>query len=350
MSAWQNARLAGGAAVMRAMGLPRIARRRYDWYPLVVTYHGVHDGSLADDHARFSTKHVGVGDFRRQLEWLRRHYEIVPLSEIESILREGRWRRGVAAITFDDGYENNLTVAWPVLKALGLPATLFVTVEVVDRRRPYDHDRIELSLRYASARRIDLEAGGARRTFELCDDATRAAAVYAAKAWYASLPADKAARWLDQLMAQCWQDDFVDRCPVAYRPLTWPQVRRLSDEGFEIGSHTLSHPHLARVDDARLRRELTESRAVLEAKLGRPVLRVSYPYGSVDARTPRAAAEAGYASGYTTRTWWTTDPRDAYRVARISVGAGQPFGLFVVAMTRALQLVGLGGRSATTSS
>lgn len=76
--------------------------------------------------------------------------------------------------------------------------------------------------------------------------------------------------------------------------LSWSQLRSLAEAGWEIGSHTISHPPLPEVDDARLARELVGSRRDCEERLGRPCHSIAYPYGELDGRVVRAVAEAGY--------------------------------------------------------
>lgn len=80
-------------------------------------------------------------------------------------------------------------------------------------------------------------------------------------------------------------------------PMTWEQTRELADIGWEIGSHTRSHPRLTDLDDLKLAEELAGSRADCEQRLGRPCTSIAYPYGDVDDRTVAAAAQAGYAAG-----------------------------------------------------
>ncbi len=327
---------------MRATGLTLLARHRYDWMPAVLAYHGVHDGSLADDHTLFNTKHVSFREFQRQLRWLKRHYHVVSLAEVESALRTGETRRRLAAITIDDGYENNFTVAWPILKELGLPATVFVTVNVIENQQPYDHDRVELALRCTDRSAVELTSNGETRAFELNSSSTRSNAVYAIKAWLSKLPGDRAVALRDQLMARCWDDNFLRQHRVAYQPMSWQQVRQLADEGMEIASHTLSHPHLARIGDGDVLRELRDSRRILEGRIARPVTRISYPHGSFDQRTERIAAEIGYTSAFTSRPWFSGTSPSLYAIPRVSVSAGAPFGVFVVSATRALQMVGRG--------
>ena len=80
-------------------------------------------------------------------------------------------------------------------------------------------------------------------------------------------------------------------------PMSWEQLHRLGAEGWEIGSHTRSHPRLTHLDEPSLDAELTGSKEELERRLHRPCRSIAYPYGDVDGRVVAAARSAGYATG-----------------------------------------------------
>jgi peptidoglycan/xylan/chitin deacetylase (PgdA/CDA1 family) len=138
-------------------------------------------------------------------------------------------------VTFDDAYRSIGEHALPVLSRLGLPATLFVPTHWVGRDTPM------------AWRGIDRYVGGAHESELL--------------------------------------------------PLSWTEIASLSNAGWEIGSHTRSHPDLTTLGDEALRTELAGSRADLEERLGRPCRAIAYPYGFLDARVVQAAERAGYRTG-----------------------------------------------------
>jgi peptidoglycan/xylan/chitin deacetylase (PgdA/CDA1 family) len=80
-------------------------------------------------------------------------------------------------------------------------------------------------------------------------------------------------------------------------PMSWDDLRGLSDRGWEIGSHTRTHPHLTELDAGAVADELERSRAECAEAMGRPCLSIAYPYGDVDAAVAAAAGRAGYAAG-----------------------------------------------------
>jgi peptidoglycan/xylan/chitin deacetylase (PgdA/CDA1 family) len=82
------------------------------------------------------------------------------------------------------------------------------------------------------------------------------------------------------------------------RTMTWDELRAIAEEGVEVGSHTCSHAHLARLGDAELRRELVESRERIEAQLGRQCRLLAYPFGEHDARVRAATKAAGYTAAF----------------------------------------------------
>jgi peptidoglycan/xylan/chitin deacetylase (PgdA/CDA1 family) len=83
------------------------------------------------------------------------------------------------------------------------------------------------------------------------------------------------------------------------RPMSWAETRQLADSGWEIGSHTASHPHLTEIDDGELARQLRESRTRCEENLDRPCTSIAYPYGDHDERVVAATGEAGYEAAAT---------------------------------------------------
>jgi len=150
------------------------------------------------------------------------------------------WGRTVA-VTFDDAYRSTLEQAAPVLASLGVPGTVFAPTDWIGRDEPMTWPGIE--------------------------------------EWSPGPHAD-------ELLC-----------------LDWSGLGTLADAGWEVGSHTRSHPHLSQLaGDERLRDELAGSREVMEANLGRPVDSIAYPYGDFDARVVSVAGETGYrAAGTLTR-------------------------------------------------
>ena len=118
-------------------GFPRVRngldRRRGRGRLTVLTYHQVKDP--ADDCST-----VGVAAFRQQMQYLKDHYRVVPLSGGVRALSEPGHGERLVSITFDDGYRDNATIAAPILRELGLTACFFVSTDMIGTSRPFPHD------------------------------------------------------------------------------------------------------------------------------------------------------------------------------------------------------------------
>ena len=201
--------------------------------------------------------------FARHLELLAREHPVVPLRD----LVEGRYKDGAVAITFDDGYADNLHEALPI--ADKVPVTVFVTVEPVLEGGRFWWDEIagiEPGLRGKLHARLKGLPGRERR---------------------------------GRIASLSWREE-ADRG----RPLTLDELRDLASRpGVEIGAHTLSHPSLALLPAAEQERELAAGRTRLEEMLARPVTLLAYPFGKpgdVSEETETLARRAGYRAAFTT--------------------------------------------------
>jgi peptidoglycan/xylan/chitin deacetylase (PgdA/CDA1 family) len=156
-------------------------------------------------------------------------------------------------VTFDDAFRDVLDVM-PVLERLGLPATVFAVTDFADDGRPFA---------------------------------------------VPELAAEAAAH------------------PERLATMTWDELRALAERGVEIGSHTVTHPHLPRLSDSELERELGDSRARVEDELGRPCRLLAYPYGEHDPRVHEVVRRCGYEAAFA--LWAGAVPANRFALPRIDI-------------------------------
>jgi peptidoglycan/xylan/chitin deacetylase (PgdA/CDA1 family) len=127
-------------ALMKAYLASKVAAARDSVYArlgvgrlTVLAYHQIKDP--ADDCST-----VGPAAFHEQMQYLKQQYQVLPLGEAVTVAGVRGWSGRVVAITFDDGYLDNATIAAPILRSLGLPACFFVATDMVGSRRPFPHD------------------------------------------------------------------------------------------------------------------------------------------------------------------------------------------------------------------
>jgi peptidoglycan/xylan/chitin deacetylase (PgdA/CDA1 family) len=161
------------------------------------------------------------------------------------------------AITFDDGFRSVPRLAAPILRRLGVPATLFVATAFPGSGHPLAWPHLD--------------------------------------------------RWVGT------------RYEHELEPSGWAELAGLRDAGWEIGSHTVTHPRLTELPSEQLERELHDSRAEIERRLGGSCRSVSYPYGAVDARVAQVAKATGFLAGAALLP--TPRARDALRFPRVLISA-----------------------------
>lgn len=213
----------------------------------------------------------------RQLRYLRRTFTMVPPAEFAASIGEprtpGRQRR--ATITFDDGLRSNVLVAYPILCALGIPATFFVCPALIEQRRwLWTHE----------ARRR-LQFAGAHLRQELARELGAPSEIEAFVQWMKKLAFPHRTRAEARLKQATAAFVASDQDREAFDLAGWDELRSLDPSIVTVGSHTMTHPVLPSMSGPEIEAELRDSRRMIEAKLARPAEFFSYPNGDVDERT-----------------------------------------------------------------
>jgi peptidoglycan/xylan/chitin deacetylase (PgdA/CDA1 family) len=299
-----DARSAGGkrpqlARVARRLGaMPLLGWARAAWRRdvRILAYHRVLE-SIEPEGFRFDSELISASSdqFRRQLAIVKRRFAPMRFDELADCLDRGRpVPRRAVLITFDDGYDDNHRVAWPILREAGLSAMFFVSTGHIDSGRPYAYDWLVHML--CNTRSDRLLAPELAIDWSLPDDlhARRALAAQLLDR-IKTLDAPGQQRLIDRLQSE-WSMPAADGHPDC-RPMTWAQLREMRAGGMEIGSHGVDHRMLAKMTPAAMREELAISKYTIERELGGEALAISYPVGGADAYDATviaAAREAGY--------------------------------------------------------
>jgi peptidoglycan/xylan/chitin deacetylase (PgdA/CDA1 family) len=284
----------------------RLAHRRRI---LVLTYH-----RFSDRPADGSTS---AAAFAEQLSYLRRRYTIVPLSAVERHFSEGApLPDAAAAITIDDGYRDAYEVAFPILRRYEVPASLFAVTDFVDQNGWLWTDKLPYILPRTAAGRLAIDLGGSKVSVELNGRESRGEAARRINELLKAVPDDAKEQAIRSVQTQAGVELPVQP-PPEYSAVTWSELREMSREGVEIGSHTVTHPILSHVDHARLARELRHSRHRLEEMLDRDVRLFCYPNGTYTPEVRNEVDRAGYRLAVTTRCGLNcarTDPLSLQRI------------------------------------
>jgi len=273
---------------------------------------------------------LGVGErlLRAQLALLAQR-GLVPVTVSEGLARlaSGEPRRTVA-LSFDDGYADNVRRALPLLAAAGARATFFLTAGLIEEHRAPWWD--ELAHLLATARVGRLEHEG--RIHELADEAGRVRALRALLPAFRASPVDQRAL-LEGLAGRLGVPG-----PAPCELATWEECALLRVAGMEVGAHTLTHPFLSTLPAAEQAAEIGGSFELIARRLGGRPRGLAYPGGDHDAASLEAARAAGAAWAVTTRAGENRAGAPAFELLRRGLSEGAclgPGGRFSARLTLA---------------
>ena len=236
---------------------------------------------------------VGPRRFRDELEQMRAAWRPVPMDALAAEVAAGRVGPKGLALTFDDGYADNLLEASETLLALAWPATFFVTTAHLDSADEYWWDTLERGLLGPGSRpaRLEIRVGAGEHVHDTSSDGARRTAHDLL--YRAILPLPVAER--DRVIAAVADWAGSGRAAPANRRLTSGQLRELASRpGHTIGAHTANHLALTLHPPAVALEEMRASRLALEHVIGRAVAGLAYPFGAWNRGVARLARDAGF--------------------------------------------------------
>jgi peptidoglycan/xylan/chitin deacetylase (PgdA/CDA1 family) len=219
--------------------------------------------------------------FRAQMRLVRRRYQPMRFDEMLDCVERGRaLPRNAVLITFDDGYEDNHRVAFPILRDLGMSAMFFVSTGHIDSGAPFAYDWLVHMLCVTGADALDAPELGARWPLPATLDERRALGrTVLDRLKLQSAPLQQA--FIERLERD-WSMPRAQAHPDCL-PMDWKQLREMRAGGMELGSHGVTHRMLGSLPHAEMVAEVHESKAALERELDMRVDVISYPVGSPDA-------------------------------------------------------------------
>ncbi|HKE88351.1 MAG TPA: polysaccharide deacetylase family protein [Vicinamibacterales bacterium] len=281
----------------------------------VMAYHRVIPAAAAAADHVHSAMWIAPDTLAGQIQWMQSVGDIVDLATL--VNADAPTTRALFALTFDDGWLDTYSVAFPILREAQVPATVFVVSDALEHDRLFWTEDVVTKTHQVASR------GGA--------DGVLAALV---DAWPASHP--KPAVSLPGALCEHWVEALKrvpegERCvriqaylrsigaslePLGGYVMTWDQAREMSRQGITFGSHTHTHAILEGLDEAAMTRELSVSRAVIANHLQREVDLFCYPNARYAGAEGPVLARCGYKYGFIIDGRQVRAPIDPYYVPR----------------------------------
>jgi peptidoglycan/xylan/chitin deacetylase (PgdA/CDA1 family) len=226
-----------------------------------------------------------------QLHFLARHFKVVSLETmVDRLANNAALETNEIVLTFDDGLRNNLSVVYPILQKLQMPATFFVCPELVETETWLWNNEARCRLQTLSAPDLSDLSKSLRAPNDFSEKIIE---------WMKTLP----------LQERRQAEETIRRATAGFQPtpaqhaafdmMSWNDLRSLDPRLITVGSHTMSHPILTTLSDQQIEAELTESRDSLEQYLQRSIDFFCYPNGSYDERAHEIAKKT-YRAALTT--------------------------------------------------
>jgi peptidoglycan/xylan/chitin deacetylase (PgdA/CDA1 family) len=301
---------------------------------IILYYHRV--ASLARDPQLLA---VSPGNFADQLAVLKETATVLPLEELVDAAAGGDENDTFAAITFDDGYADNLQTAAPILKALAMPTTVFASWAPIRNERMFWWDELEQILLAGHLRKtLTVDFSGRTTSFDLGEWADKPGHFDEWTVLDTHAPTPRHAAYLDlframmplalqekqtviaQLRTQLTADlpQSRDHMPMTRQAL----VEADRDDLMTIGCHTMNHPILSQLPAEDMRAEIVDAKRELESLLGSPRTLFSYPYGryvDFNQQVVDCVKDSGFRFACTTAPGLVTASTDPLRLPRFGI-------------------------------
>ena len=295
-------------------GLSALARRRRPSDVCVLTFHGLIDQNQSDSGLIDERTHTTVALFEELCNHLAESYNVISSSElVEARINKKPLPENSVVLTFDDGYESNYALAWPILRRLKLPATIFLVSGYLDKVLLPWYIRLEMALKRTS--KLSVQGLPLRTSCDKFGTYVNLCQRMKDSPWVQSMALLESIE--DELEVHLQPSDHL---PPALRPMSWDMARELQASGLiELGGHTHTHPVLGRCTEEVARFEVETCAERLRAELGHTATSFAYPNGrpqDFNVATIEALKQSGFTSAYSMVSSFVAPDPDLFALPR----------------------------------
>ncbi|MCJ7782511.1 MAG: polysaccharide deacetylase family protein [Desulfobacterales bacterium] len=259
--------------------LKLLTRVRQEHPCIILLYH-----RIVDENSQYLNKgpvvHHHIKDFKREIPYFKRNFQILSMDEVVSHMKLGKgFRRPSIAITFDDGYLDNYTLAYPVLKKHGVPATLYLTTSLIGTPDQIWTEQIGLAFLETKKDYFNFSALIGDETVPIKTKKEKEKANSKVSEALKLRPDGERRELIQQVFEKLGVNDKSGRHLGERMMLNWDEIQELRKDGITIGSHSHTHPILSRMPIQKAKDEILNSKKIVENKVDIEVKHFSFPNG-----------------------------------------------------------------------
>lgn len=289
---------------------------------VIIMYHGICDDGF-DLLKGYDERHIPRSLFKKQLKYLKQKgYKFLTMTELLEAIKGKRSIAKSIVLTFDDGFQNVVDNAYPLMLEYGAKGCFYLVSGLVGTDRLVWTDFVETVIRNYQGDNLQFHYKEKTINYPLQDKESREHAMVDIKARLRAIPDKERLEHLEQ-----FSNITLSDIPHEFYMVGWEQVKELDPAVLEIGSHTRGHPNCANLtSDNELEDELLLARTDIENNTGFNIAHFCYPAGSYNDRVVAAVKKSGYTTAVTTDHGFNSENPDPYRLKRIA--ASGSFTLF----------------------
>jgi peptidoglycan/xylan/chitin deacetylase (PgdA/CDA1 family) len=265
---------------------------------------------------------IAEDEFDRQMQYLSRGYNIISLSEYINHFENNKYIKNKLLITFDDGYKDNFTYAYPILKKYSVPATIFLTTDFIDNKMWLWHDLYRYLVDSTTKKSICVQLGGHALVLNFESMESKINSRKIIHRYLKNLSYQERMKHIFE-MAEFLEVALPEHPTNKYSPLSWDEIREMSEDNIEFGAHTCSHKILSQLSSDEVFHEALYSKKRIEDELGRTINTFAYPNGQLmdfTEETINILQKCGYRAAFTTIVGINEDIIDNLAIKRIYPG------------------------------
>lgn len=257
---------------------------------------------------RFSDKNepfkVRKDIFENQIKFIKKRYNFISLEHYSEILNGQRsdCPNNPVIITIDDGYWDNYTYAYPILNKYSVPATIFLTTDFINHKAWLWPNKLQYILKSTKRKSFDFPIDDRAEKFQVDNFKNWHRSQLKIFNYCITISDDAKNEYLNGLSKHL-KVDVTGQTVGDFMPLTWEQIKEMSNKDITFGSHTCTHAIQSRLNNEELKHDITESKILIETKLGIEVKCFCYPNGQkedINENGLNILKEAGYSCAVTT--------------------------------------------------
>lgn len=275
-------------------------QRSHNRIPRVLFYHGA--SNVTDPFVQ--GLHIAPEALKKQLDYLLKHYEIISMEEYDHRFTSGTFNGKEITLTFDDGYQNNLTVLAPILKELSLPFTVFISTNHIDSGNRFATFIGRAVIMTPTLSRLQIPCINLDLSLTTPRQRKKTFKKVSRKLKHSDIETvDLISK---QIIENISGQEYQTLCQqyLSDAPMNWDEVATLQKEyNCTIGSHCLDHFICGPFQQTEeIKKQIIHSKEMIEKRLNTPCFYLAYPNGDIDDRALKAVADAGYKLAFTTNS------------------------------------------------